>query len=200
MLTPIFTHGTYANTIKAIEEGKIKYPAYCWCTDVQQYGFLNKEGELETIGIPTLTGTAEKEIILSSLDDGLYEISGQHKITADDETTYYSMSNILCVVQTIDGKKKVKRITADTIEDATVEEDLSVTRETVATKEWIQEQGYADQAYIDYKFEILKQELEDEIEELVLPIVEPVVNYYLDNNIGGIPEEDIEDLFDEEEA
>ena len=46
MLTPIFTHGTYANTIKAIEAGKIKYPAYCWMTDVQQYGFINKNNEL----------------------------------------------------------------------------------------------------------------------------------------------------------
>ena len=197
MLTPIFTHGTYANTIKAIEEGKIKYPAYCWCVDVQQYGFLNKEGELETIGIPTLTGTQENEIILSSLDDGLYEIKGQHKITATDTTTYYSMSNILCVVQTIDGKK-VKRITADTIEDATVEEDLSVTRETVATREWIQEQGYADRAYIDYKFEILKQELEDEIEELVRPVVEPMVVQIINEEIIDVPIEDIEDLFDEE--
>lgn len=195
MLTPIFTHGTYANTIKAIQDGKLKYPAYCWCTDVQQYGFLNKEGELETIGIPTLTGTAANEIILSSLDDGLYEIIGQHKITADDETTYYSMSNILCVVQTIDGKKKVKRITADDICNYTVEEDLSVTQDIVATQEWIKEQGYADKAYIDYKFEILKQQIEEEIESLVEPVVYPMVTRIIDAEIQNVPDEDIENLF-----
>lgn len=199
MLTPIFTHGTYANTIKAIEEGKIKYPCYCWCTDVEQYGFLNKEGQLETIGIPNLTGTQENEIILSLLDDGLYEIKGQHKITANDETTYYSMSNILCVVQTIDGQKKVKRITADTIEDCVIDENLEVTRETVATKEWIQAQGYADAAYIDYKMEILKQELEDEIEELVRPVVYPMVTQIINEEVTSVPIEDIEELFDEEQ-
>lgn len=199
MLTPIFTHGTYANTIKAIEEGKIKYPAYCWCRDTQQYGFLNKDNELEVIGIPELTGTQENEIILSLLNDGLYQIKGQHKITANDETTYYSMSNILCVVQTIDGQKKVKRITADTIEDCVVDENLEVTRETVATKEWIQAQGYADEAYIDYKMEILKQELEDEIEELVRPVVYPMVTQIINEEVTSVPIEDIEELFDEEQ-
>lgn len=198
MLTPIFTHGTYANTIKAIEEGKIKYPAYCWMTDVQQYGFLNKNNELEVIGIPELTGTEENEIILSLLNDGLYQIKGKHKITANDETTYYSMSPILCVIQTIDGQKKVKRITADTIEDCVVGDDLSVTRETVATQEWIQAQGYANEAYLDYKIEILKQELEDEIEELVRPVVYPMVTQIINDEIKNVPIEDIEDLFDEE--
>lgn len=198
MLTPIFTHGTYANTIKAIEDGKIKYPAYCWMTDVQQYGFLNKNNELEVIGIPELTGTEENEIILSLLNDGLYQIKGKHKITANDETTYYSMSPILCVVQTIDGQKKVKRITADTIEDCVVGDDLSVTRETVATQEWIQAQGYADKTYLDYKIAILKQELEDEIEELVRPVVYPMVTQIINDEIKNVPIEDIEDLFDEE--
>lgn len=198
MLTPIFTHGTYENTVKAISDGRLKYPAYCWCVDTSQYGFVNKNNELEIIGIPTLVGTQENEIILSSLNDGLYEVKGQHKITANDETTYYSMSNILCVVQTIDGKKKVKRITADTIEDCVVDENLEVTRETVATKEWIQAQGYADTTYIDYKMEILKQELEDEIEELVRPVVYPMVTQIINDEIKNVPIEDIEDLFNEE--
>ena len=195
MLTPIFTHGTYANTIKAINEGKLRYPAYCWCVDTSQYGFVNKNNELEIIGIPTLVGTQENEIILSSLYDGLYEIKGQHKITANDETTYYSMSNILCIVQTINGKKKVKRITADQIEDCVVEEDLSVTRDIVATQEWIKEQGYADKTYIDYKFEILKQQIEDEIADLVLPIIRPVVVEVIDEEMGEIDSGDIQNLF-----
>ena len=198
MLTPIFTHGTYANTIKAIEAGKIKYPSYCWMTDVQQYGFINKNNELEVIGIPELIGTEENEIILSLLNDGLYQIKGKHKITANDETTYYSMSPILCVVQTIDEQKKVKRITADTIEDCVVGDDLSVTRETVATQEWIQAQGYMDKAYLDYKIEILKQELEDEIEELVRPVVYPMVTQIINDEIKSVSIEDIEDLFNEE--
>ena len=196
MLAPIFTHGTYANTIKAIREGKIKYPSYCWLTDVQQYGFLNKNNELETISIPLLDGTAENEIILSLLKDGLYQIKGQHKITANDKTVYYSMSPILCVVQTLEGKKKVKRITADEICNYTVEEDLSVTRDTVATQEWIKGQGYADEAYIDYKFEILKQQLENEIEDLVEPVVYPMVTSIIDAEIQNIPDDDIEELFD----
>lgn len=196
MLTPIFTHGSYENTIKAIETGKIKYPAYCWITNRGQYGFINKSNELEVIGIPELVGTLDNTLILSILDDGLYQIKGQHKITANDETVYYSMSPILCVVQTLEGKKKVKRITADDICNYTVEEDLSVTRDTVATQEWIKEQGYADEAYIDYKFEILKQQLDAEIEDLVEPVVYPMVTSIIDAEIQDIPDDDIEDLFD----
>ena len=195
MLAPIFTHGTYANTIKAIREGKIKYPSYCWLTDVQQYGFLNKNNELETISIPLLDGTAENEIILSLLKDGLYQINGQHKITANDETVYYSMSPILCVVQTLEGKKKVKRITADKICNYTVEENLSVTRDTMATQEWIKEQGYADEEYIDYKMEILKQELEGDIDELVKPIIKPMCEEVVDEMVQPVDNQDIESLF-----
>lgn len=197
MLAPIFTHGTLENTIKAIMDGKIKYPAYCWLTDVEQYGFLNKNNKLETISIPCLTGTLENEVILSTLYDGLYQVKGQHKITANDETTYLSSSYILCVVQTINGKKKVKRITADEVINYEVEDDLSVTRDAVVTEKYLEEKGYADKDYIDAKIVILKEELEAEIADLVEPLVEPIVDRLLDEKIDDIDKESIDDLFDE---
>ena len=195
MLAPIFTHGTLENTKKAIQEGKIKYPAYCWCTDVSQYGFINKHNELEFIGIPELTGTLENKIILSSLDDGLYQVKGQHKITADHATTFDSSSFILVVVQTTAEGKKVRRITADELTTYTIGEDLSVTANEVATKDYLDEKGYATEDYVDAKIAVLKQELEDEIEELVEPVVRPLVEQIIDEEIQPEDNSRIDELF-----
>lgn len=201
MLAPIFTHGTYDNTIKAITDGKIKYPAYCWITDRGQYGFLNKQNQLEIIGIPEFTGTMQNPIILSSLDDGLYQIKGQHKITAEDDTTFYSMTSIICVVQTLDEKKKIKRITADEIIDYVVNEDLSVARDIIVTESYLESKGYVDAEYVDRKIAAMEQIIKDDIEaalpEMIEPIVRPVVEDVVDDTVQDIPEEDIEDLFHE---
>ena len=196
MLTPIFTHGTYENTIKAIQEGKIKYPAYLWISDREEYGFLNKNNELETIGIPCLTGTIQNKIILSLLDDGLYQIKGQHKITADHETTYDSDSYIFAIVQTIDGLKKVTRVTSEEIVRYRINDDLSVDADAYITEAYLEEKGYATEEYLDLKIEVLKHELEDEIEELVRPVVEPLVYEIIDEEIRQEDQENIEDLFD----
>ena len=197
MLTPIFTHGSYDNTIKAIETGKIKYPAYCWITDRGQYGFINKSNELEIIGIPELVGTLDNTLILSALNDGLYQVKGQHKITANHPTTFDCDSFILVVVQTIDGIKKIRRITADELTTYTIGEDLSVEADEVATKDYLDEQGYASEEYIDEKIAILKAELEDEIEELVRPVVRPMVEEIIDETILPEDDDNIRDLFNE---
>ena len=202
MLAPIFTHGTYANTIKAIQEGKIKYPCYCWITDTEQYGFLNKNNELEVIGIPELTGTPENELILSALQDGIYQIRGQHKITADDPTVYFSMTPVIGLIQTIDGKKKIKRITADEIMDYVIEEDLSVTRDVIVTESYLKSKGYADEEYVDRKIAameaVILEEVETALPEMITPIVRPVVEQVVDETVQDIDEDDIDDLFDEE--
>ena len=195
MLTPVFTHGTYANTIKAITEGKIKYPCYCWITDRGQYGFLNKQNQLEVIGIPEYEGTIQNPIILSALNDGLYEIKGQHKITADYPTTFDTSSFILVVIQTINGIKKVRRITADELDTYTINEDLSVTVDEVATKDYLEEKGYVTDEYVNDKIAVLKAELEDEIEELVEPVVRPIVEEIINEDIQSESDENIENLF-----
>lgn len=195
MLAPIFTHGTYENTVKAIQEGKIKYPAYLWISDTEQYGFLNKQNQLETIGIPELTGTLENKIILSSLYDGLYQIKGQHTITADYPTTFDCSSPILVVVQTIGGVKKVVRIASDELCRYTINEDLSVTEESYITEAYLDEKGYTTEEQLDEKIAVLKAELEDEIEVLVEPVVRPMVEEIIDETIQPESDENIENLF-----
>ena len=139
MLVPIFAHGKMENVQKAIDTGNVKYPAYIWIADLGQYGFLNKNNELEIIGIPQLTGTIDNVVILSSLTDGLYQIRGQYKITQDYVTTFNCDSYALVIVQTVDDIKKIRRITADDLTTYNIEEDLSVTSDEIVTKEYLDE-------------------------------------------------------------
>lgn len=191
MLTPIFAHGTYDNTIQAIEDGKLVYPAYLWISDRKQYGFLNKHGDLELICIPEYTGTSEDMIILSSLEDGLYQIKGQHKITPTYETVFTSFSPIIVVIQTINNKKKIRRITADELTTYTVENDMSVRVNEVATKDYLDEHHYATESYVDAKVAAMEQVIMDNVEAVLPSMVEAKI----DEMIGDIDDNDIEDLF-----
>lgn len=199
MLAPIFTHGTLENTQKAIREGKIKYPAYCWCTDVAQYGFLNKNNELEVIGIPELTGTIENKIILSALNDGIYQVRGQHKITADHPTTFDSSSFIIAVVQTIDGVKKVARIASDEVIRYEIGEDLSVTEDAYITQSYLKDNEYTTEDFVDEKIaameSIILEDVEAALPDMIAPIVRPVVDEEIDRMIQAEDNQNIEDLF-----
>lgn len=159
MLTPVFTHGTYENTIKAIQEGKIRYPAYCWIVDRGQYGFINKTNELEIIGIPEFVGTLDNVIILSDFDDGIYQVKGQHKVTSDAYTTFDTASFIFVIVQTIDGEQKIRRITADEIYDYVVIDGEVAHETTQVTTDYLDANGYVtdedvsriiDESLVDY--------------------------------------------------
>ncbi len=196
MKTPKFAHGTLASAYKAIESGRITYPAYIWIDDTDQYSFLNKNGELEICGIPKIVGTLEKAIILSSLEDGLYEIQGQHKITADHPTTFDSSSYILVVIQTINGTKKIRRITADELDTYVINEDLSVDVVEVATSEYLKDKGYTTEDVVDGKIQALKESIEGEIAELVEPIVKPIVEEIIDRDIQSEDDEGIRQLFE----
>lgn len=199
MLAPIFTHGTYENTIKAIQEGKIKYPSYCWITDKEQYGFLNKQNELETIGIPCLTGTIQNPIILSTLNDGLYQVKGQHKITASHTTTFDSSSFIMVVVQTIGGIKKVARIASDEVVRYEIGDDLSVTQDAYVTESFLKDNEYVTEDYVDDKIAameaIILADVEAALPDMLAPIVRPVVDEEIDRMIQPEDNQNIEDLF-----
>ena len=191
-LIPIFAHGTLEQIEAAIASRKLKYPAYIWLDDSDRYAFLNKNGELEKCGIPKLVGTLEDTVILSLLDDGLYQVKGQHKITVDDPTVYLSASYIMCIVQTIDGEKKVKRITADEIIDYTVKDNFSVIENSIVTEAYLEEKGYADTEYIDTKIEVMKQQIEEDM----VPLLNPIVDVLLDEKTSNVGDEKIEELFE----
>ena len=130
-------------------------------------------------------------IILSSLEDGLYQIKGQHKITPTHETVFTSFSPIIVVIQTINNKKKIRRITADELTTYTVENDMSVRVNEVATKDYLDEHHYATESYVDAKVAAMEQVIMDNVEAVLPSMVEAKI----DEIIGDIDDNDIEDLF-----
>lgn len=188
MKYPIFAHGTLASVKKAIESGKIKYPAYCWIDDQDTYSFLNKNGELEICGIPKKSGSLDNILILSELDDGIYEISGQHKITDFSETIFQD-SSVIVLIKTTDNIKKIRRITADDFSTYIIDgETISV--DTVATQSYLDEKGYVNEETIDEKMAALEVSIKNDISASLPSLIEPILDEMIqsedDENIRGL--------------
>ena len=153
MLTPIFSHGTYANTLEAIADGRIRYPAYCWLTDVEEYGFLNSNNELETIGIPCFEGAQDAPIVLSDLQDGIYQVKGYQKISPSDITTLNNDSYIFVIIETENEVQKIRRITADDLSTYTVQNDTVTNVDATVTESYLDLHEYVTQDVVDEKMD-----------------------------------------------
>lgn len=145
-------------------------------------GSWDKSDINDLLPIVQKNGEIGNELILSSLDDGLYAVTGEHRITADSYPIYSSSSNIIVIVQTINEKKVIRRITADELTTYKIENGVITTNE-VATKEYLEQAGYATEDYVDAQLEVLEAELKTELED------------YIDENIQPVDNSDIQDLF-----
>lgn len=195
MKNPSFVHGSTAAIQKLIDNKKIKYPSYIWNTTKHTYQFLNKQENLEEIGIPQLIGTLDSQIILGELDDGLYRVQGQHKITENDETVYLSASDILVIVSTVDDVKRIRRITVDEILDYNIYDGEIVSRDRLVTDTYLKEQGYITSAVLDAKLLALENSLKSELQQYIDENVSDLVDTVIDQNITHYPEEDIRGIF-----
>lgn len=200
MKNPVFAYGTYANLQAAIEKGKIKYPTYCWLHDRLQYAFVNKDGDIELVGIPKLIGTLDNELILSELKDGVYLIKGQHRITETSEPVFLAASYIIAIVATSGLTKKVRRITVDDIEDYDVTGGIITKNTKTVTVEYLEENHYVTEGYVDRAMEALRITLEAEMKEYVDSIIAEQVAAILPEELDKILQpytlDDIRDLFD----
>ena len=199
MKAPVFAYGSYESLVKAIADGKIKYPTYCWLKDTLQYAFVNKQGEIELVGIPKLTGSLEHEIHMNELHDGVYEIRGQHKIAESAETTYLAASYIVGIVASEGDTKKIRRITADDIDDWEVTNGVATKARTYVTDQYLEEKGYMTETAVDSKIAVMQETLEEEMKDYVDSIiaeqVAELVPEYVDIYIDTVPPEDVQDLF-----
>lgn len=197
MLVPNFVHGKMENVQKAIDAKKIVYPSYVWITDLQQYGFLNKNNELETIGIPVLAGTLSNIVILSDLSDGLYKINGQYKITSDSETIFSVPIDTLTIIQTIDNIKKIRVVTIDeiitySVSDGVIEEDF------VVNKSYLESQGYATIEYVSAGLEELENRLTSlntYINEELPQEIDNKIETQIEDNVLPVDDSDVRNLF-----
>lgn len=203
MKAPVFAYGTYDALKKAIQSGKIGYPTYAWVHDSLQYAFVNKNLQIEMVGIPKLTGTLDEEIILSELDDGVYTILGQHKVTPTSETVFLAASYIIAIIATDNDKKKIRRITADSIDDYVVDGETETKANTYVTEDYLTEHGYATASYVDAEVAALetslKRDLLDYVDTIINQQVATLVPEVLDEVLQPVVEEEIRKIFDEGE-
>lgn len=138
------------------------------------------------IPIIQMVGTVSEEVVLSTLKDGLYAVQGQHRIAPNSTPVFVSASNVIAIVQTINGIKKIKYITADDLTSYTIN-GQSVTEDKVATESFLQENGYMTEDDVDTKLaaavQVLEQSLKDYVDEQI------------NEQISNIPESNIRDLF-----
>lgn len=191
---PIFAHGSESAILALIQSGEIKYPAYLWYTDKNTYNFLDKNGKIETIDFPKLEGTLDDMIILSDLFEGIYYIKGVYKITASDNTIYSAGSYIIVLVG--NNGNKVRRITADDFEDYTIEDGQIVSTSSLVTSDYLDENGYVTDTWVDEKLAALKVSMMNELKAYISDILPIMVSNEIDRQIKPIDTEDIDDLFD----
>ena len=191
---PIFAHGSEANIKALIESGEIKYPAYLWYSDKFTYNFLNKNGKIETVDFPKLTGTLDDMIILCDLSEGIYYVQGQYKITPNDTTIYSAGSYIIIMVG--NNGNKIRRITADDFEDYTIESGEIISTSSLVTSDYLVEQGYVTDVWVDEKLVALEESMKRDLKAYISDILPVLVAREVDLQVQPIEDEDIEEIFE----
>lgn len=201
MKAPVFAYGTMDALVKAVEKGKIKYPAYVWLKDSLQYAFVNKELGIEVVGLPKLTGTLDDQIVLSELDGGVYEIKGQYQVVDGAETVFLSASYIIVIVRHRDNETKVRIITADNIFDFTVINGEIVETDQNVTVKYLTEHEYVTETQVDDKIAAmaitLEQEIKDYVDSIIQEQIEELLPEEVDKLFSPVDENDVRKLFED---
>lgn len=153
--------------------------------------------------IDVLTGTVFSPIVVATLNDGFYKLNGAYKISDDIVTVYSTSSGHFVMVETINGVKHVKQITADKIIDYTISDGVVESSE-MPTKQWISEQGFATEAYVDDKLAAMnfftKSDAElyisEYIDATISQIVADTVDRVVDERFAASTEDEIRTLFE----
>lgn len=201
MKAPVFAYGTMDALEKAVAKGKIKYPAYVWLKDTLQYAFINKEQQIELVGLPKLTGTLENQLILSDLAGGVYEIKGQYKVTENAETVFLSASYVIAIVKRIENGAKVRLITADDVYDFTTEGGEITDTDKNVTVNYLVEHHYTTEQQVDDKIAVmevtLREELLNYVDEIIADQIAALLPEELDKILQPYTLDDIRNLFND---
>ena len=154
--------------------------------------------------IDVMTGSVFEPILITDLKDGFYKIVGAYKMSGDAVTVYSSSTGHFVVVETIDGVKYIKQITAQKIIDYKVDATGTVTSEEMPTKQWIKEQKFATVQYVDDKvsaMDFLTKSEADEyiskyIDASISKIVADTVDRVVDERFTASTENEINNLFE----
>lgn len=157
---------------------------------VSDYDFLTNRP------ITNLTGQLGTPVKVAELKTGLYRITGQYQISDSLPTVFMSLESNLFLVEHSDSVVYIKKISARDITDYKVDDELT-TISTVPTTEWLKEQGYATESYVDAKIAALDFITKQEVEQYVISVVEAIVEQKVSERLRVATEEEAREVFNQ---
>ena len=154
--------------------------------------------DYDTLGnrpIVNLIGTLDKPIMASELDDGIYRIKGQYKISDLEETIYLSASDILMTVSKNNQNIEIKKITSDDITDYIIT-NSDISKNTYITEQYLKDNNYVTTAYVDTKIEALELSIKEDMRGYVKEAITEVFGEELDKKIDDRIDEKIVPMSD----
>lgn len=179
---------TYEGQLVAIKK-KNRYKAYIvnkdnedlWC--VTLLSDADEQIDYNTLGnrpIANLTGTLANPIIVETLDNGIYSISGQYKVFDSIDTIFSSYENHIFLVEKSETETHIKDISStDIITYSLVGDEIE--QDKLVTSKFLEDNNYVTDSDLDKKIQTLDILTKTEASEYI----EQAVNSYLDSRLDS---------------
>lgn len=204
---------TYASQIVAILDTRGHYQGYMVNQDnngkyiVEPISITEStKVDYDNLGnrpIINIAGDIGNPVVLDIQADGIYRVTGNYKISNYYETTFSSFNNSLFIVRhDDDGNIYVKEIGSD-ITDYHIDTDGNVVISVVPTTQWLSDQGYVTESYVDKKIAALdfitQEEIENYVQNVVLQTIDKNVQETIDakiqENFKAVTQEEALEVF-----
>lgn len=137
--------------------------------------------DYDTLGnrpIINKVGTLDNPITIENLDDGIYKIRGQYKLSINAVTVYLSTLDNIFLVRKDSDHTYIKKISATDITDYIVNSDGSTSASTIPTAKMLKD--YATKTYVEERLAALDFITKGEVESFVTQTVTEILNSQLD--------------------
>ena len=195
---------TYEGQIVAIlQENDEKYSGYIVNKNVSP---LSESGQIDYDSLgnkPVINkiGTLNSPITVDQLEDGIYKIRGQYKLTESAITIYLSSNDNFFLVKTENDITYIKKISAMDITDYTVNSDGSISASTIPTTKILK--NYATKSYVDDKIAALDLLTKDDVTTYVADIINNTIDEKIETKVNKMytpaDNAEIQQLFFKEE-
>lgn len=145
---------------------------------------------LSDIPITNLIGSLNTPVMISSLNDGIYNIKGQCIIGGDNTTIQSSADGVLYLVSHDSDTSSITitKMQGKSITLYFIQQSGEYTTDRYITESWINEQNFASA-------DSVKEYVSNIIEETVLDVLDEHIDAALDRKLGGIDSEDLTNIF-----
>ena len=146
-------------------------------------------------------GTLDSPITVDQLEDGIYKIRGQYKLTESAITIYLSSNDNFFLVKTENDITYIKKISAMDITDYTINSDGSISASTIPTTKILK--NYATKSYVDDKIAALDLLTKDDVTTYVADIINNTIDEKIETKVNEMytpaDNAEIQQLFFKEE-